>query len=126
MSLVGLQSWLLQEGIRDDLDAIIRLTVRTELDNLVPEPAAPSAVAIDWPRLLLAGSILARSDQRIDQEAALRIATAAISLTDDQALKDAGAVLLGKLSNYRAITLANDRHLLTAGLDRTARCGAAP
>ncbi|MCS3500211.1 hypothetical protein M2189_000837 [Bradyrhizobium japonicum] len=121
MSLVGLQSWLLQEGIRDDLDAIIRLTVRTELDNLVPEPAAPSAVAIDWPRLLLAGSILARSDQRIDQEAALRIATA-----DDQALKDAGAVLLGKLSNYRAITLANDRHLLTAGLDRTARCGAAP
>ncbi|WP_027516037.1 DEAD/DEAH box helicase [Bradyrhizobium sp. WSM1417] len=117
MSLAGLQSWLLQEGIRDDLDAIVRLTVRTELDNLVAEPAAPSTVAIDWPRLLLAGSILARSDQRIDQEGALRIATAAISLTNDQALKDAGAVLLGKLSNFRAIALANDRHLLTAGLD---------
>ena len=84
MSLADLQSWLLQEGVRDDLDAITRLTVRNELDNLAPDPSAPSATAIDWPRLLLAGSILARSDQRRDQEAALRIATAAISLTDGQ------------------------------------------
>jgi len=117
MSLAGLQSWLLQEGIRDDLDTIIRLTVRTELDNLVPESAAPSAASLDWPRLLLAGSILARSDHRSDQEAALRIATAAVSLTNDQPIKDAGAVLLGKLSNFRAIALANDRHLLKADLD---------
>lgn len=117
MSLADLQSWLLDEGIRDDLDAITRLTVRTELDNLAPDPSAPSAAAIDWPRLLLAGSILARSDQRVDQEAALRIATAAICLTDDLTLKDAGAVLLGKLSNFRAIALANDRELLTPGLD---------
>jgi hypothetical protein len=117
MSLAGLQSWLLQEGIRDDLDAIIRLSVRTELDNLASEPAAPSTAAIDWPRLLLAGSILARSDQRIDQEAALRIATAAICLTDGQAFKDSGAVLLSKLSNFRAIALANDRDLLTTNLD---------
>ncbi|AMP36974.1 DEAD/DEAH box helicase [Ralstonia solanacearum] len=117
MSFADLQAWLLQEGIRDDLDAITRLTVRNELDNLAPDPSAPSAAAIDWPRLLLAGSILARSDQRADQEAALRIATAAISLTDDQALKDAGAVLLGKLSNFRAIALAIDRNLLAVGLD---------
>ncbi|ROT46748.1 DEAD/DEAH box helicase [Pusillimonas sp. NJUB218] len=117
MSLADLQSWLLQEGVRDDLDAITRLTVRHELDNLAPDPSAPSATAIDWPRLLLAGSILARSDQRHDQEAALRIATAAISLTDGQALNDAGAVLLGKLSNFRAIALATNRGLLTADLD---------
>lgn len=117
MSFADLQAWLLREGIRDDLDAITRLTVRNELDNLAPDPSAPSAAAIDWPRLLLAGSILARSDQRADQEAALRIATAAISLTDDQALKDAGAVLLGKLSNFRAIALAIDRNLLAVGLD---------
>lgn len=123
MSLVDLQSWLLQEGIPDDLDAITRLTVRMELDNLAADPSTPSAAAIDWPRLLLAGSILARSDQRTDQEAALRIATAAISLTDDQALKDAGAVLLGKLSNFRAIALATDRDLLAADLD--ARLGVA-
>ncbi|WP_233831755.1 DEAD/DEAH box helicase [Paraburkholderia sp. ZP32-5] len=117
MSLADLQSWLLREGVRDDLDAITRLTVRNELDNLGPERSAPPAAAIDWPRLLLAGSILARSNQREDQEAALRIATAAISLTGDQALKDAGAVLLGKLSNFRAIELAIDRGLLAADLD---------
>jgi superfamily II DNA/RNA helicase len=123
MSLANLQSWLLDEGIRDDLDAITRLTVRMELDNLAADPSVASAAAIDWPRLLLAGSILARSEKRNDQEAALRIATAAISLTDDQALKDAGAVLLGKLSNFRAIALATDRELLSADLD--ARLGVA-
>lgn len=117
MSLADLQSWLLQEGVRDDLDAITRLTVRSELDNLAPDTSAQSDEPIDWPRLLLAGSILARSDQRGDQEAALRVATAAVSLTDDQSLKDAGAVLMGKLSNFRAITLATDRKLLAADLD---------
>lgn len=118
MSLADLQSWLLQEGIRDDLDAIIRLTVRTELDNLVPDSTLPSTASIDWARLLLAGSILARSDERGDQEAALRIATATISLAGDQSLKDAGAVLLGKLSNFRAIELAGDRGLLMPHLDQ--------
>ncbi|KQQ49888.1 DEAD/DEAH box helicase [Pseudomonas sp. Leaf127] len=117
MSLANLQSWLLQEGIREDLDAVTRFTVRNELDNLVLDLSAPTASVIDWPRLLLAGSILARSDQRGDQEAALRIATAAISLTDNQAFKDAGAVLLGKLSNFRAIALATDRGLVESGLD---------
>lgn len=117
MSLTDLQSWLLQEGVRDELNAITRITVRNELDNLVPDHSASSTIAIDWPRMLLAGSILARSDQRSDQEAALRIATAVISLSDSQALKDAGAVLLGKLSNFRAISLATNRNLLNDNLD---------
>lgn len=117
MDLAELQSWLLQEGVREDLDSVTRLTVRTELDNLVPDLSAPSTAAIDWPRLLFAGSILARSDRRADQEAALRIATAAVSLTADQKLQDGGAVLLGKLSNFRAIALAYGRDLLTPGLD---------
>jgi superfamily II DNA/RNA helicase len=117
MSLLDLQSWLLQEGVRGDLDAITRLTVRNELDHLAPDNAVESGESFDWPRLLLAGSILARSDRRVDQEAALRVATAAVSLTDDQALKDAGAVLMGKLSNFRAITLATDRNMVAADLN---------
>ncbi|OAJ56653.1 DEAD/DEAH box helicase [Paraburkholderia ginsengiterrae] len=117
MSLADLNSWLLKEGVRPDLDTITRLTVRGELDNLVLDDANEDVTAIDWPRLLFAGSILARSEQRLDQEAALRIATAAVSLTDDQAIKDTGAVLLGKLSNFRAITLAIKRELLASGLD---------
>lgn len=117
MSLATLQSWLLEDGVREDLSAITLLTVRNELDNLALDSSAPSASVIDWPRLLLAGSILARSGQRVDQDAALRIATAAISLTEDQAYKDAGAVLLGKLSNFRAIALAVERGLVAPGLD---------
>lgn len=117
MSLLDLQSWLLQEGVRGDLDAITRLTVRNELDHLAPDNSVQSDESIDWPRLLLAGSILARSDRRVDQEAALRVATAVVSLTDDQALKDAGAVLMGKLSNFRAITLATDRNMVAADLN---------
>lgn len=114
MSLAELQSWLRADGIRDDLDAITRMTVRTEIDNLLPEASDP---VIDWPRLLLAGSILARSTERVDQDAALRIATGAIALTDTPLIRDGGAVLLGKLSNFRAVELAGKRRLLEDGLE---------
>ncbi len=117
MSLIELQSWLIDEGLRNDLDQLIRCMVVTELDNLVPDSGGTSPAAFDWPRLLLAGSILARSDRRAHQEAALRIATAAVTLSGSDIVKDAGAVLLGKLSNFRAVTLAGQRHLLTADLD---------
>lgn len=114
MSLSDLQSWLRNEGIRDDLNAITRMMVRTEIANLQSDLLTPD---IDWSRLLLAGSILARSDQRVDQEAALRIATGAIGLGSEQAIADAGAVLLGKLSNFRAVLLARKRKLLAEDLD---------
>jgi len=114
MSLAELQSWLRADGIRDDLNAIMRMTVRTEIDNLRPEASDPP---IDWPRLLLAGSILARSTERVDQDAALRIATGALALTDKPIIRDAGAVLLGKLSNFRAVALAGKRRLLEDGLE---------
>lgn len=119
MSLESLQKWLVEEGIREDLDVITRLTVRSELDNLEAEPESSLTTAnpVDWNRLLLAGSILARSNQRSDQESALRIATAAISLTNEPSLKDAGAVLLGKLSNFRAVALATSRELVEADLN---------
>jgi len=117
MSLFDLQSWLLQQGVREDLDLITRLTVRAELDNLIPESPVSVLEQIDWPNLLLAGSIFARSEERVYQEAALRIGTAAMALTFNKTYKDAGAVLLGKLSNFRAIALANSRGLLEPNLD---------
>ncbi len=117
MSLGDLQAWLLAEGVRSDLNKIIRLTVRSELDNLTEEAHETTAEDIDWQRLVFAGSILARSEARADQEAALRIAVAAITLTDDKVIRDAGAVLLGKLSNFRAVSLAVDRHLVAGDLD---------
>ncbi len=101
----------------DDLGMITRRTVITEIDNLVSGPDSLLAAEVDWPRLLLAGSILARSDHRAYQEAALRIATGAISLSNSQSITDAGAVLLGKLSNFQAIALAHERQLLAADLE---------
>jgi superfamily II DNA/RNA helicase len=118
MGLDDLQSWLVEDALREDLDQITRRMVITEIDNLVADPEdAPPQPSLDWPRLLLAGSILARSDLRPQQEAALRIATAAVTLSTREAVKDAGTVLLGKLSNFRTVALATERHLLTAGLE---------
>lgn len=116
MSLADLTSWLMNEGIKDEVDALTRRIARTELDNLVEDPDG-DVQPIEWPRLLFAGSILARSESRADQEAALRIATGAVALNNSQQVKDAGAVLLDKLSNFRAIALANDRSLLESDLE---------
>ena len=117
MSLADLQTWLMNEGIRDDLDEVTRRTVKIELDNLLPEADDAAAAPIDWSRLLLAGSILAQSHARPHQEAALRIATGAVTLSKSDVVKDAGAVLLSKLSNFRAVALAGQREMLAADLD---------
>lgn len=121
MSLSDLQGWLVGDGLREDLDQLTRCTVLAEIDNLVP--TADEQALFDWPRLLLAGSILARSDQRSYQDSALRIATAAMTLSDSEAVKESGAVLLGKLSNFRAVALATERGLLAADIE--ARLGLA-
>jgi len=115
MSLDELATWLMDEGVKADVEILTRLTVRTELDHLAPETA--EAASIDWHRLLFAGSILARSAFRPHQEAALRIATGAVTMADAQPVKDAGAVLLDKLTNFRAVALANDRKLLEMDLE---------
>ncbi len=117
MSALELHAWLIDEGVRDELEDLTRRTVITELDNLVITGDAPPVSSIDWSRLLFAGSILARSDLRAHQEAALRIATGAVTLSESVDIRDAGAVLLGKLSNTRAIALAGKRGLLAEDLD---------
>jgi len=116
MSLNDLTAWLVDEGIKDNVEVLTRRIVRTELDNLMAEPDEDEK-EIDWQRLLFAGSILARSEARPHQEIALRIATGAVTLADTQPVKDAGAVLLDKLSNFRAVALANDRQLLESDLE---------
>jgi len=50
MSLNELNAWLMSDGIREDLDNLVRTTVRSELDNLVSEIGSETS-SIDWPRL---------------------------------------------------------------------------
>lgn len=117
MSLDNLQTWLLNDGIESELNSLTRWTVEMEIDNLVADPHETPFETVDWQRLLLAGSILARSENRSHQEAALRIATSAVTLTTEAKVRDAGAVLLDKLSNFRAISLAERRELLAPDLE---------
>src|SRR5262245_3717545 len=106
MDAAELQQWLLSDAVRDDLSLLTQATVVSELGNVVvDEDFAEAVKELDWERLLLAGSILAKSHQRAPLEAALRIATAALNLDTSSEVRDAGTVLLQKLSNYRAIEL---------------------
>lgn len=111
-----LRDWIIETGVSEDLQELTRRMVIGELDNIVDAPAPNSELSVDWSKLIFAASVLARSEQRSHQEAALRIATGAVTLSDSKAVKDAGAVLLGKLSNFRAFSLARGRGHLTEGL----------
>ena len=116
MSLNDLQGWLVDEGLREDLDQLTRHTVLSELDNLVP-PAEDEQTSFDWPRLLLAGSIFARSDQRSYRRCVSSDRHCCNNALRQRCGRDSGAVLLGKLSNFRAVTLATERGLLTADIE---------
>lgn len=124
MSISELQDWLLKSGIQQDLRALTRLLARQELDSLLADNPPSDADGVDWPRLLLAGSILARSDSRVHQETALRIATGAVTLSHEVRIADAGAVLFSKLRNFRAVELASERELLKPDLDSRLGSGA--
>ena len=118
MKLEELQDWLLDEGICFDLRRISQLAAVTEVDNVKPSiDIASVATEIEWDRLLLAGSILARSERRRHEEAALRIATSALTISNDMATKDAAAVLFSKLSNHRAVELGENRNFLVPELN---------
>ncbi len=110
--------WLVSDSVAREVAQLKNLTVAAEIDNLRPDDDSSDAGArFDWERLILAGSILARSTSRDHLEVALRIATAAITLETGQTVKDAGAILLGKLSNQRAALLAEDRDFVDPDLN---------
>ena len=110
MKAMELFDWLTREALQEDIARLALHTVATEITNLDEiNPCDNPQEAFNWQELLLAGSLLARSDQREHQEAALRIATAAVTLDTAQEVRDAGAVLLEKLSNHRSVQLAQKR-----------------
>tara|TARA_R110000772_G_scaffold49123_6_gene112737 strand:- start:50210 stop:52816 length:2607 start_codon:yes stop_codon:yes gene_type:complete len=123
MSASEFFDWLVSEAISADVLKLTQLTVASEIDNLSASFECEDLEAeFDWERLLLAGSMLAKSEKRGHKEVALRVATAAISLNTRSVVKDAGAILLEKLSNHRSAELAAERNLIAS--DRSSRLGA--
>lgn len=117
MSAGSLQDFILQSRTGSNLDAVTVSAVLLELDNVDQASIQYSSKDIDWHALLLAGSVLARSDNRRHLEAALRIATAAVTLGVDQKIRDGGSVLLDKLHNFKASYLAAHRRLVASDLN---------
>lgn len=115
-------NWLVDDALSDDIKSITKITVASEVDNITVSNTEENEVRkFDWKRLILGASILAKAASRKHQEAALRIATAAVSMPNEIEVRDAGAVLLEKLSNHRAATLAEKRQLVEA--DKNGRLG---
>jgi hypothetical protein len=111
MRLEDLQKWLLDEGIGLELAQLARLSAVAEFPSL--QPAEDLAeLKPDWPRLLLAAGFLARSDERVAQEAALRVASAGLVLPASPIVRDASAVILQQLANRRSVDLAERRGIL--------------
>lgn len=116
MSLRHIGPWLLeQEAFQRELNKITLDAVRAQflLDDMrSAKEAHPSPP--DWSRLLLSAGFLAQSDATDCQEAALRIAQACLeSGHENRAHRDAAAVILDKLANRAAITLAERRNLVS-------------
>ncbi|WP_127754305.1 DEAD/DEAH box helicase [Devosia sp. 1566] len=115
MSEKELQDWLYSTALADELRSLAQRTARLEIDNL-HEPRVVESPSFDWGRLLLASSILVKSPLRAHREAALRIATSALLLDTKDHIRDAAALVLEKLSNRRAVMLAEKRGRVRAEL----------
>ncbi len=113
-----LQDWLLNEGIKQELQVLVPYTALIDLQNVAPEASLTDAAAkLDWNHLLLAASILVRSSRRRHKDAALRIATGALTLQTSAIVRDAAAIVFEQASNHRAVTLAEQREIITADLE---------
>ena len=114
MNIGQLHDWIMSEdGLRQQFDRIAVAAVAQEFKSLSSVRELPGD--IDWQRLLLAASALTLSDDRLHQEAALQVAYAGLTLTQDPVVRDTSAVLFSQLSNERSIKLAEDRRLISPG-----------
>lgn len=117
MSLSSLRRWLLEQpSFEKRMDEVIRAGVLDEFPAIVP---ANSVQEHNWPKLLLCGSALARSEIADEQRIALRIADTCLKLPSTSAEeRAAAAVILDTMANRRSVTLAENRGLITHGFEK--------
>ena len=116
MSLSNLRRWLLeQQSFWKRMDEVVRAGILDEFPAIVP---ANSALEHDWPKLLLWGSALARSEIAEEQRIALRIADTCLKLkTTSDEERAAAAVILDTMANRRSMSLAENRELIPRGFE---------
>jgi DEAD/DEAH box helicase len=122
MTLSELQRWITSpDGMLAEMTLLSRYAAAKSVgvNRFSPEIESLSP---NWPRLLLAGSILTSSDQPSDIEAALMIAHAGLLVAGGGKIADASATLLAQLANHRAIDLAKLRGIIP--FDMETRLGA--
>lgn len=125
MNADELIEWLLDDGVASELATLVRINALQDLENVNPtEPVEGALARLDWKRLLLAGSILARSEARRPREAALLIATSAMTCAARGPIRDAAGLLFEQLSNRLAVDLAQRRTELGADLEGRLGVGA--
>lgn len=118
MSLDGIQKWLIgPDGIKESFDSL-RLWSAVMSFGLGTIRHEGLTSSHDWKRLLFAASILAESTDREAQEHALMVAEAAVCFSNDPILRDAGGLVLTRLSNHRAVQLAQEREFLQPHIER--------
>ena len=116
MSLSTLRRWLLEQpSFEKRMDEVIRAGVLDEFPAIVPQSAV---LEHDWPKLLLCGSALARSEIADEQRVALRIADTCLKLkSTSNEERAAAAVILDTMANKRSVALAENRALIPRGLE---------
>ena len=116
MSLSTLRRWLLEQpSFEKRMDEVIRAGVLDEFPAIVPANAVQEH---NWPKLLLCGSALARSEIAAEQRIALRIADTCLKLTSTSAEeRAAAAVILDTMANKRSVALAENRELIPHGFE---------
>jgi len=118
MSLSTLRRWLLEQpSFEKRMDEVIRAGVLDEFPAIVP---ANEVKDHDWPKLLLCGSALARSEVADEQRIGLRIADTCLKLkstTDEE--RAAAAIILDTMANKRSVALAKNRELIPRGFEES-------
>ena len=112
MSLQALQDWLeTEDGIKSQLDSLRIWSARNSIVGSLNDSEINDKPH-DWQKLLLAASIFAQSREKQKQEYALMIAQSALCFADDASVRDAGSLILARLSNHRTINLAQNQKLI--------------
>ncbi|WP_438728216.1 DEAD/DEAH box helicase [Parasphingorhabdus sp. DH2-15] len=118
MNTSEFREWLRSDdGIAAEISELRRWSARRAFgEGVIESPDNTHEREPAWQRLLLASSILAESDQRVELEVAVMVAQAALVFGEKPILRDAGAVILSQLANRRTVDMAVQKEIIAPNL----------